>query len=119
MSHVYRDTEEDIKASYRRVHGNYDETHVYIVKTGSKKYTVMAVDTYPEDRQPLASEIIAIEKREDVAEDRAEEWMERHPKGIAGDQSSGGGLFSKLMSVFQSVDDAGTSMVENQREEQS
>lgn len=114
MNHVYRDTDEQIVESFRRVHGNYDETHVYIVKNGSKKFTVMAVDVYPDDHEPIAAEVIANEKRKDVADDRAHDWMEAHPKGIAGKESGDSGLLAKLMGAIMKVDKAGTNMVDQQ-----
>lgn len=113
-NHVYRDTDEQIVNSFRRVHGNHDETHVYIVKNGSKKFTIMAVDVYPENHEPIASEVIAHEKRKDVAEDRAQDWMEAHPKGIAGNESSGGGILAKVMGAIMKVDEAGKDMATQQ-----
>lgn len=116
MSHAYQYSDEDHVKSWKRIHGNGEETHVHIVSCG-ERYVVLAGDVDPREFAAVGSGAIAYSPTLEAAQERAEAWMEQHPKGILGESESSGGVGSKLIGALRKLNDYGNSLQEQQTAE--
>lgn len=86
---TYHQTSEDVVRTYRRIHGNGEQTHVVIMSVGDRDYAAVAYDIDPSEFSEGHAETIAYDPTIEGVVERAERWMERNPKGVL--QSMGGG----------------------------
>jgi len=112
MSHAYNDNPEDIAKSYRRIHANGEETHVHILSCGEDRYVVVAADVDPREFAGGGAACLGYAPSIDAAHERAEVWMEQHPKGVAPDGDDGPGLAARIWGALQKLDQS-----ENQQTE--
>lgn len=121
MTDIYSSTKEDIVKTYRRIHANGEQTHVAIITVGEDNYAAIAYDVDPRDYDPVAGEIIAFDPTLEGAVERADRWMDTHPKGILGGQEDddSGGLWSAVMRGLKKLNDYGNDMIEEQQKEAS
>jgi len=108
MSRAYNDTHEDIAKSYRRIHGNGEETHVHILTCGEDRYVVLAADVDPREYQGGGAACLGYEPSIDAAHERAQAWMEQHPKGVAPGDDDGPGLAARIWGALQKLDQSET-----------
>lgn len=98
MSGVYSETDTE---GWQRVHANGERTNVYVLPMG-ERYVAVAVDVNPMEYEGVASEILGYAPTETDAEQRAKNWMENNPKGVAA--KGGSGTFGKLLTGLQKLD---------------
>lgn len=113
MELPYNDTDDDLVATYRRVHANGEQTHVAVLSAGSNDYVAVAYDIDPRDYVPVAAECVAFDPTLEGVCERARRWMQQHPKGVAGaDESgegggSGGRMLGAVMQMGKKLNDYG------------
>jgi len=107
MSHAYNTTTESAIESYKRIHGNGEETHVHILSCGDR-YLVVAADVDPREFQPVAGETVGYEPTEESAHERATAYMEQHPKGVL-ENDSGRGILEKILDGLKKLDQSAES----------
>lgn len=117
MEHIYRENSAEILDSYKRIHGNYEETHVHIIHSDGGDFAVVAVDVDPRESVGVASECVAYAPTRDGAQQRAQEWMGDNPKGVAGG-GSGDNIGGRLVGVLKKLNDYGESLADQQQTEQ-
>lgn len=111
MALPYDDTAEDVVATYRRVHGNGEQTHVAVLSAGREHYAAVAYDLDPVTFTPVAAEAVAYDPTLDGCVERAQRWMDQHPKGVA-DDGDGGGWMDKLWAVLKRLDEYGNEQLD-------
>lgn len=117
MNDLYGDTKEDIVKTYRRIHANGEQTHVAIISVGEDDYAAISYDVDPRDYDPVAGKLIAFDPTLEGAVERADRWMETHPKGILGTQDEDGdGLWDSVMRALKKLNDYGNDMIEEQQQ---
>jgi len=109
MSHAYQDSRQDIIDSHKRIHSNGEETHIHVLSAG-ERYAVVAFDVDPREYDAVDAECVAYTPTVEAAQERAQAWMEQHPKGVAG----GSGTISKLIGMIAQADKKAT---ENMQED--
>lgn len=117
MTNPYTQTKEDIAASYRRIHGNSEQTHIAVLSAGENAYVAVAYDVDPREYEPVAAEIIAYDPTIDGVVQKADRWMETHPKGVLGESESGGGG-SRVLSALKKLNDYGNNLADQPEESQ-
>lgn len=120
MTLPYNDTDDDLVKTYRRVHANGEQTHVAILSAGSDYYVAVAYDIDPRDFIPVAAECVAFDPTLEGVCERAQRWMERHPKGVMGENESGGGsrFMSAIVKGANKLNDYGNQQVQQMQEQQ-
>jgi light-regulated signal transduction histidine kinase (bacteriophytochrome) len=104
MPEFYTDHGESVIDSYRRVHGNGEETHILIVSC-NERYVALAYDVDPRDFEPVASHLISYSPTQQAAEERVRVWMENNPKGVAYDQEDDSeGIGAKIWNALKKLD---------------
>lgn len=116
MPNPYNPTDEEVARSYRRIHANSEQTHIAILSAGDSAYVAVAYDVDPVEFRPVAAECIAYDPTIDGVAQKADRWMETHPRGVADDDDTGGA--SRLWGILQKLNDYGTRLVENQPQHQ-
>lgn len=114
--HAYQDYEHGYAHSWKRIHGNAEETHVFIMEQ-TDDYLVLAMDIDPRDWEPVAAEAVAYEPTLEGAVKRSESWMRENPKGIAGGED-GSRIMGALKKIAEKTDDYGSQQVEELQEGQ-
>jgi hypothetical protein len=105
MTHAYESLPEDIAKSYRRIHANGEETRVHILSCGEDRYVTVAVDVDPKEFQPGAAATIAYSPSIDAAHERAQAWMEAHPRGVdPGGNGDSPGILQRVWQWMQKFD---------------
>lgn len=121
MTHAYQNSNLRSVVSWRRIHGNGEETHVVIHEHGDD-YVATAVDIDPRSYEAVASAHLGFEPTIESAEKKAEAWMREHPKGILGDGGESGGIGSKInaaaLKLMKKLDEYGNKQVEEIQGEQ-
>lgn len=112
MALPYDGTTEDVVATYRRVHGNGEQTHVAILSAGREHYVAVAYDIDPVEFTPVAAEAVAYDPTLEGCVERARRWMDSHPKGVAADED-GGGWLSKVWAVLARLDEYGNEQLDD------
>jgi hypothetical protein len=106
MTDLYTETTEDVLKTYRRIHGNSDQTHVAILSLGERDYVSVAVDVNPGDFEGQAAEVVAYDPTIEGVHERTQRWMDGHPKGVLGGQpqgSEGGKQGSKVLDILKRI----------------
>jgi hypothetical protein len=99
-NHAYQDATEDIVTSYKRIHGNSEQTAVYVLSVGEEWYLSVACDVDPVDADPGQAELIGYAPTIDGIHKRTERWLETHARGV-GAEDSGDGLLSRFVAWAQ------------------
>jgi len=100
--HAYTNHDHGYAASWRRIHGNSEETHVFVIERNDD-YMAVALDIDPRDWSAVASDAICYEPTLESAIKKAQTWMREHPKGIASSKS-GSGAMAKLWGILKKFD---------------
>lgn len=114
----YHAADARLEASFRRVHGNSEQTHVHIYQLGEREYAAVAFDIDPVEFIPQAAETVAYDPTLDGATERAYRWMQHNPKGVAGDDGGGRGISEKIMNALKKIDDYGNEQVDDIRQQE-
>lgn len=96
----YDDTADKVVATFGRIHGNGEQTHVAVLSRGQNAYVAVAYDIDPGDYEPVAAAAIAHDPTLEGVEARAKRWMEQNPKGVApegGGADGGPGLLRRIV----------------------
>lgn len=116
----YDDTDDEIVRTHGRVHANGEQTHVAIMSCGERHYVAVAYDIRPADFTPIAAQAVAYDPTIEGATQRAENWMENNPKGVAPgeDSDDSSGVLRTLKGAGQKLNDYGNTLAEKQQQEQ-
>lgn len=123
MVETYDDADDDAVRAYRRIHANGEQTRVVIVNVAGRDYAAVAYDIRPSDFSPLAAETIAYDPTLEGVTERAERWMQEHPKGVmqaqgGSDESDGGGALATVKKAAGKLNDYGNDLREQQQQYQ-
>lgn len=124
MVATYDDADDDGVRAYRRIHANGEQTRVMIIKVADRDYAAVAYDVDPSEFTPLQAETIAYDPTLEGATERAERWMQQHPKGVAQSLSNGDGgesgssTLSKITAMAGKLNDYGNDLRENAQQQQ-
>lgn len=121
MVATYDEADDDVVRAYRRVHANGEQTRVIIVKVADRDYAAIAYDLRPSDFTPMAAVPIAYDPTVEGVEERAERWMQEHPKGamqaLDAEEDSGSGTLSKLKGMAGKLNEYGNDLREQQMQQ--
>lgn len=121
MELPFTETDESVLDTYRRVHGNGEQTHVAVLSAGESRYVAVAYDIDPVELAPGAAECVAYDPTLEGVRERARRWMERNPKGVIGDAEDGGSgrLTGSIIKGLKKMNDYGNQQVEQVQEQQN
>lgn len=98
--HAYERSDHAAAKSWKRIHGNAEETHVVIVALNGD-YMGVAMDVAPAEWELQAAELLCYEPTAGAAEQKTETWLHNNPKGVLGGGGSDGE--SKAMEIGKKV----------------
>lgn len=90
MNDLYNETDDDVVRTWRRVHANGEQTHVAILSVSKRDYAAVAYDLAPGDFEAIDAAAIGYDPTIEGVIERAERWLDAHPKGVAYEGDSGG-----------------------------
>lgn len=116
----YTETKDQVVKAYRRVHANSEQTHVMVLTVGEDDYIAVAYDIDPVEVEPLGSTVVGYDPTLEGITDRAQRWMQGHPKGILGGksgQSQGSSFSTKIMTLLRKLNDYGNEQMQTMQEQ--
>lgn len=120
MTSLYDQTSDDVVATHRRVHANGEQTHVAILSVSERDYAAVAFDLNPADFEPVAAACVGYDPTLEGITERAERWMDTHPRGVLGGEGedSGGGskVLAYLKRVAMKLNEYGNQQIEQQQQ---
>jgi len=72
VSDLYDETDDDVVRTYRRVHGNGEQTHVAVLSVSDRDYAAVAYDLNPAAFEPVAAEAIGYDPTLEGIHERTE-----------------------------------------------
>lgn len=119
MPETFAEADDAAVRSFRRVHANGEQTRVLVVKVADRDYAAIAYDLDPSDFTPLAAECIAYDPTVEGATERAERWMQAHPKGVlgAGDDDGGSRWLDVLKRIAGKINEYGNEQIEQTQQQ--